>query len=129
MYYLVKYQIILDNQEIPVMVAFNYFPLDFSVTVKERLQSALKSPVQISNIITEKPKKVLILGSGGLSIGQAGEFDYSGSQVQLTTYLIVKTLFYISSLPDSKILDFKTLADDKIILTQKLKFVLGRVIH
>lgn len=29
-----------------------------------------------------RPKKVLILGSGGLSIGQAGEFDYSGSQVQ-----------------------------------------------
>ena len=26
------------------------------------------------------PKKVLLLGSGGLSIGQAGEFDYSGSQ-------------------------------------------------
>src|SRR5688572_11675329 len=25
-------------------------------------------------------KKVLILGSGGLRIGQAGEFDYSGSQ-------------------------------------------------
>ena len=24
--------------------------------------------------------QVLILGSGGLSIGQAGEFDYSGSQ-------------------------------------------------
>lgn len=32
---------------------------------------------------SQKPigiKKVLILGSGGLSIGQAGEFDYSGSQ-------------------------------------------------
>ena len=29
----------------------------------------------------KKPlKKVLLLGSGGLSIGQAGEFDYSGSQ-------------------------------------------------
>lgn len=28
-----------------------------------------------------RPKKVLLLGSGGLSIGQAGEFDYSGSQV------------------------------------------------
>lgn len=27
-----------------------------------------------------RPKKVLILGSGGLRIGQAGEFDYSGSQ-------------------------------------------------
>ena len=31
------------------------------------------------------PKKVLILGSGGLSIGQAGEFDYSGSQVKIST--------------------------------------------
>jgi carbamoyl-phosphate synthase / aspartate carbamoyltransferase / dihydroorotase len=29
-----------------------------------------------------KSKKVLLLGSGGLSIGQAGEFDYSGSQVK-----------------------------------------------
>ncbi|MBI2541145.1 carbamoyl-phosphate synthase (glutamine-hydrolyzing) large subunit [Candidatus Woesearchaeota archaeon] len=27
-----------------------------------------------------KPKKVLILGSGSLKIGEAGEFDYSGSQ-------------------------------------------------
>ncbi|HCM27456.1 MAG: carbamoyl phosphate synthase large subunit [Treponema sp. GWB1_62_6] len=26
------------------------------------------------------PKKVLVLGSGGLKIGQAGEFDYSGTQ-------------------------------------------------
>ena len=26
-------------------------------------------------------KKVLVIGSGGLSIGQAGEFDYSGVQV------------------------------------------------
>ena len=31
-------------------------------------------------VSTVRPKKVLILGSGGLSIGQAGEFDYSGSQ-------------------------------------------------
>jgi carbamoyl-phosphate synthase large subunit len=29
---------------------------------------------------TKHPKKVVILGSGGLKIGQAGEFDYSGSQ-------------------------------------------------
>lgn len=28
----------------------------------------------------EAVRKVLVLGSGGLSIGQAGEFDYSGSQ-------------------------------------------------
>lgn len=32
----------------------------------------LKTPTDV--------QKVLILGSGGLSIGQAGEFDYSGSQ-------------------------------------------------
>ena len=28
----------------------------------------------------EKVKKVIVLGSGALKIGQAGEFDYSGSQ-------------------------------------------------
>ena len=28
----------------------------------------------------DKPSKVLILGSGALKIGEAGEFDYSGSQ-------------------------------------------------
>ncbi|HEY9053294.1 MAG TPA: carbamoyl-phosphate synthase (glutamine-hydrolyzing) large subunit [Rectinemataceae bacterium] len=28
----------------------------------------------------KKPESVLVLGSGGLKIGQAGEFDYSGSQ-------------------------------------------------
>ncbi len=28
----------------------------------------------------QKPKKVLVLGSGSLKIGEAGEFDYSGSQ-------------------------------------------------
>jgi len=27
-----------------------------------------------------RPKRILVLGSGGLRIGQAGEFDYSGSQ-------------------------------------------------
>lgn len=30
--------------------------------------------------IKDKINKIIILGSGGLSIGQAGEFDYSGSQ-------------------------------------------------
>ena len=29
-------------------------------------------------ILTEKPKKVVILGFGGLCNGQVGEFDYSG---------------------------------------------------
>jgi carbamoyl-phosphate synthase large subunit len=30
--------------------------------------------------MVNKPKKILILGSGALKIGEAGEFDYSGSQ-------------------------------------------------
>ena len=30
--------------------------------------------------LPQKPRRVLILGSGALQIGQAGEFDYSGSQ-------------------------------------------------
>lgn len=35
----------------------------------------------VSPATVEQPvRKVIVLGSGGLSIGQAGEFDYSGSQ-------------------------------------------------
>src|SRR5262245_46036054 len=30
--------------------------------------------------LPRKPRRVLVLGSGALQIGQAGEFDYSGSQ-------------------------------------------------
>ena len=37
-------------------------------------------PRREPHVPVPKPKKVLLLGSGGLSIGQAGEFDYSGSQ-------------------------------------------------
>ncbi len=35
---------------------------------------------ELRNIQNGKTPKILILGSGGLSIGQAGEFDYSGTQ-------------------------------------------------
>ena len=34
-------------------------------------------------------KKVLILGSGGLTIGQGGEFDYSGLKIRLFYYFYV----------------------------------------
>jgi carbamoyl-phosphate synthase large subunit len=42
-----------------------------------------------SGVITEPSnlvdvKKVLVIGSGGLAIGQAGEFDYSGKSKTLT---------------------------------------------
>ena len=30
--------------------------------------------------LKNKPKKIILLGSGAIQIGQAGEFDYSGSQ-------------------------------------------------
>lgn len=51
-----------------------------TVTVKERLVKKLRFNSPTASILTQVPKKVLIIGSGGLSIGQAGEFDYSGSQ-------------------------------------------------
>ena len=47
--------------------------------VRDQIQQLLKfEPLALPS--DKKPKKVMILGSGGLSIGQAGEFDYSGSQ-------------------------------------------------
>ncbi|XP_036922614.1 CAD protein isoform X5 [Sturnira hondurensis] len=50
-------------------------------TVRERLAERLCPPGTPSpGSGLPPPRKVLILGSGGLSIGQAGEFDYSGSQ-------------------------------------------------
>ena len=51
-----------------------------SLTIKDRLNMLLQTPVHVPPVASVKPKKILILGSGGLSIGQAGEFDYSGSQ-------------------------------------------------
>ena len=51
-------------------------------SVKEMIQKRFAfTPASPDVAVT--PKKVLILGSGGLSIGQAGEFDYSGSQVRV----------------------------------------------
>ncbi|MBO7069437.1 MAG: carbamoyl-phosphate synthase large subunit [Bacteroidaceae bacterium] len=39
-----------------------------------------ESLAPLENCAITKPKKVLLLGSGALKIGQAGEFDYSGAQ-------------------------------------------------
>lgn len=60
---------------------------------EEKLESGtLSSPSDLARKLSEavlpripRPdvKKVLVVGSGGLSIGQAGEFDYSG---ELTRY-------------------------------------------
>ncbi|XP_041977068.1 CAD protein isoform X1 [Aricia agestis] len=45
-----------------------------------KVNDMITKKLQFIPTIHDRPKKVLILGSGGLSIGQAGEFDYSGSQ-------------------------------------------------
>ncbi|CAG9862225.1 unnamed protein product [Phyllotreta striolata] len=50
-----------------------------TVNVRDLITAALKFNVE-KPFSMSLPKKVLIIGSGGLSIGQAGEFDYSGSQ-------------------------------------------------
>ncbi|OAO15859.1 carbamoyl-phosphate synthase small subunit [Blastocystis sp. ATCC 50177/Nand II] len=44
------------------------------------VETPLRAPLNTHFFRLQKFRKVLILGSGGLSIGQAGEFDYSGSQ-------------------------------------------------
>lgn len=49
-------------------------------SVKQRLMEHLTFPGSPDPEAFVRPRKVLVLGSGGLSIGQAGEFDYSGSQ-------------------------------------------------
>ncbi|KAL1482236.1 hypothetical protein MTO96_033930, partial [Rhipicephalus appendiculatus] len=51
-----------------------YTPIEDRISAKF---AALAPPPVLAS---KRPRKVLILGSGGLSIGQAGEFDYSGSQ-------------------------------------------------
>ncbi|ESP03191.1 hypothetical protein LOTGIDRAFT_137874, partial [Lottia gigantea] len=57
---------------------FDYF-LDLITTKKKNVIHVMpRKKEQRSNCL--KVEKVLVLGSGGLSIGQAGEFDYSGSQ-------------------------------------------------
>merc|ERR1719162_1228082 len=59
-------------------------PMDTSFLFEQFLQSVSQP---MSTFVTTVPYtlpvtrwKVLVLGSGGLTIGQAGEFDYSGTQ-------------------------------------------------
>ena len=47
---------------------------------KVKSSEGLKFPSRKTPKARPKVKKVLLLGSGGTSIGQAGEFDYSGAQ-------------------------------------------------
>jgi carbamoylphosphate synthase small subunit len=62
-------------------------PTDTRFLFKAFVESVAGKPAAITTVDTSlylsryvTYRKVLLLGSGGLSIGQAGEFDYSGSQ-------------------------------------------------
>lgn len=57
-----------------VRVPYVALTMDFEFVI-----GLLLNDVDLGTISTQI-SKVLVLGSGGLSIGQAGEFDYSGSQ-------------------------------------------------
>ncbi|CCH59599.1 hypothetical protein TBLA_0B07830 [Henningerozyma blattae CBS 6284] len=75
-----------------------------------------------------EPKKVLILGSGGLSIGQAGEFDYSGSQA--IKALKEEGIYTILINPNiATIQTSKGLADKVYFLPVTAEFVRKVILH
>ncbi|KAL7419244.1 carbamoyl-phosphate synthase (glutamine-hydrolyzing) cpa2 [Cryptotrichosporon argae] len=59
----------------------NYAQVDGQATLNSPSELARRISAKVLPRLTKPDvKKVLVVGSGGLSIGQAGEFDYSGSQ-------------------------------------------------
>lgn len=75
-----------------------------------------------------QPKKVLVLGSGGLSIGQAGEFDYSGSQA--IKALKEEGIYTILINPNiATIQTSKGLADKVYFLPVTAEFVRKVILH
>ena len=70
----------------------------------------------------KKPKKVLILGSGAIRIGQAGEFDYSGSQaIKALKEEKIKTILVNSNIATIQTSDY--LADKVYFVPIELDFV------
>lgn len=63
----------------------NYNQIDDGPTLNSPSELARRISAKVLPRL-EKPdvKKVLVVGSGGLSIGQAGEFDYSGEPLHLS---------------------------------------------
>ena len=65
--------------------------------------------------LPKKPKRALVLGSGALQIGQAGEFDYSGSQC--IKALREEGVFTVLVNPNIATIQTSTGLADKIYLT------------
>lgn len=103
-----------EDLEILFDVFFESIRNQLEGNVKLNLKDLINYHLQpkLSESISLKPpvkriSKVLILGSGGLSIGQAGEFDYSGSQAikalkeeKIKTVLINPNIATVQTSPD-----------------------------
>lgn len=64
-----------------IPVVGSYAPKDDEHVLSSSSELARKLSAKVlPKIPRPNVKKVVVIGSGGLSIGQAGEFDYSGSQ-------------------------------------------------
>ncbi|EDO15327.1 hypothetical protein Kpol_448p15 [Vanderwaltozyma polyspora DSM 70294] len=109
----------------------------FIQSVKEFKESGVLKQVQFpgGDIIENQnahprveAKKVLVLGSGGLSIGQAGEFDYSGSQA--IKALKEEGIYTILINPNiATIQTSKGLADKVYFLPVTAEFVRKVILH
>ncbi|WRT68279.1 carbamoyl-phosphate synthase, large subunit [Kwoniella shivajii] len=112
----------------------------FDVFIKSMVDSAAAGKLvpidmpggELADNIAARPKehvkKVLVLGSGGLSIGQAGEFDYSGSQA--IKALKEEGIYTILVNPNiATIQTSKGLADKVYFLPVTAEFVLKIIKH
>ncbi|KAF8320500.1 carbamoyl-phosphate synthase [Clavulina sp. PMI_390] len=71
----------LHRQAVAAPAVGSYFPEDDEHVMSSPSELARRISAKVlPKIPRPKVSKVLVVGSGGLSIGQAGEFDYSGSQ-------------------------------------------------
>lgn len=78
------YSVQFHPESCPGPTDASYMFSDFLKVVMASAVDGLIAPFPIEEVADrvspQLPKKILLLGSGALSIGQAGEFDYSGSQ-------------------------------------------------
>lgn len=109
----------------------------FIQAVKEHKSTGILKPIEFPGGKIEdhkkahpriEAKKVLVLGSGGLSIGQAGEFDYSGSQA--IKALKEEGIYTILINPNiATIQTSKGLADKVYFLPVTAEFVRKVILH